>query len=159
MTVEMAAFYRRMLSVGLSDTYQRDIGLALEKEDPLSELLLDLAFCLSDTSKTISNLDDHIGDRALDEYRIYPMILAEMRELYSNGHLKLEQIAEALFGILEGAGLWYEGPWEELMYLSYGSDAAKAGFLCMDAFLASFAISLLGKNERRDNGDRDHRNI
>ena len=48
MTVEMAAFYRRMLSVGLSDTYQRDIGLALEREDPLSELLLELAFCLSD---------------------------------------------------------------------------------------------------------------
>lgn len=110
MTAEMAAFYRRMLSVGLTDTYERDMDLALEKEDPLSDLLLDLAFCLSDTDKTISILDDYIRARVLDEDKIYPLILNEMRERYVSGRLKLEQIAEMLFEILKEAGLWYEEP-------------------------------------------------
>lgn len=153
MTVEMAAFYRRMLSVGLSDTYQRDIGLALEKEDPLSVLLLELAFCLSDANKTISILDNYIGDCNLDEYTIYSMILEEMRELYRMGRFKLEQIAEILFGILEGAGLWYEGPWDQLMYLSCVYDEVKDGCLYMDDFLDSFAEYLLNENGRRDNND------
>ncbi len=153
MTVEMAAFYRRMLSVGLSNTYQRDIGLALEKEDPLSELLLDLAFCLSDVNKTISILDNYIGGCALDEYRIYPMIVAEMQALYNNNRLNLEQIAEALFGILEDAGLCYEGPWEKVMYLSYEYDEVKDGCLYMDDFLDSFTEYLSNENGRRDNND------
>lgn len=153
MTVEMAAFYRRMLSVGLSDTYQRDIGLALERKDPLSELLLELAFCLSDVNKTISILDNYIGDRVLNEYKIYPMILEEMRDLYNNKRFKLEQIAEMLFGILEGAKLWYEGPWERLMYLSYEYDEVKDGCLYMEDFLDSFAEYLLNKNGRNDSND------
>lgn len=119
MTAEMAAFYRRMLSVGLTDTYERDMDLALEKEDPLSDLLLDLAFCLSDTDKTISILDDYIRARVLDEDKIYPLILNEMRERYVSGRLKLEQIAEMLFEILKEAGLWYEEPWGDLIDLYY----------------------------------------
>ena len=153
MTVEMAAFYRRMLSVGLSDTYQRDIGLALEKESPLSTLLLELAFCLSDANKTISILDNYIGDRVLNEDKIYPMILEEMRDLYINKRFELEQIAEMLFGILESAKLWYEGPWERLMYLSYEYDEVKDGCLYMKDFLDSFAEYLLDKNGRNDSND------
>lgn len=143
MTTEMAAFYRRMLSVGVSDTYQCNIGIALENEEPLSELLLELAFCLSDTNQTISILDNYIGDSTLNEYSIYPMILAEMRALYERGRLSLEQTAVALFGILEGAELQFEGPWTELTYLSYEYDEAKDGYLHMDDFLASFSNYLL----------------
>lgn len=153
MTVEMAAFYRRMLSVGLSDTYEHDIGLALENEDPLPELLLDLAFCLSDTSKTISILDDYIYGRTLNEYQIYPMVLAEMRELYVSGSLKLEQIVEILFQILEGAGLWYAGPWEKLTYLYFEYEEAEDGWLDMNSYLSSFAKSILTEDERSDNDD------
>lgn len=152
-TVEMAAFYRRMLSVGLSDIYQRDIGLALEKEDPPSELLLELAFCLSDANKTISILDNYIGDCVLNEYKIYPMILEEIRELYNSKRFKLEQIAEMLLGILEGANLWHEGPWEKLIHLSYAYDEVKGGGLYMEDFLDSFAEYPLNKEGRNDNND------
>lgn len=139
MTVEMAAFYRRILSVGLTDTYQRGIGLALEKEDPLPEPLLDLAFCLSDINKTISILNGFIDDCSSDEFRIYPMILSEMRALYRSGRLKLAEIAEKLFGVLESAGLQCEEPWKDLVYLSYEYDEVKEGSIYLDDFLVSFA--------------------
>ena len=153
MNVEMAAFYRRMLSVGLSDTYERNIGLALEKEDPLSNLLLDLAFCLSDTNKTISILDNYIGDCALDENKIYPMILEEMQALYTNNQFTLEQIAELLFKILRGAELSFNGPWEKLTYLSYEYDEVTDGCLYMDDFLDSFAEYFLNEIGRSENND------
>ena len=55
--------------------------------------------------------------------------------------------------VLESAKLWYEGPWERLMYLSCEYDEVKDGCLYMEDFLDSFAEYLLDKNGRNDNND------
>lgn len=147
MTGEMAAFYRRMLSVGFSEPYQRDVGLALETENPLSDPHLDLAFCLSDTNKTISILDRYMDGRTLDEAQIYAMILAEMRQQYVSGSMSLGQVAKILFYILESADLWYVGPWEALTCQYYEYEEAEDGWINMESFLNSFAEYLLAGKE------------
>ena len=50
-----------------------------------------------------------------------------MRALYRSGRLKLAEIAEKLFGVLESAGLQCEEPWKDLVYLSYEYDEVKEG--------------------------------
>lgn len=159
MTPEQAVCYRRMLAVGMTDPYQRDLGFALEKEDPLSDLLLDLALCLSDTRQTVLILDDYIGICAVDEAKIHNMICAEMQKSYRNGSMDLLQIAETMFAILLRAGIWNEKAWQELRCLYYEYDEVKAGYWDMDHFLDSFSEYLFHKKERSACDDRDRRSI
>ena len=49
MTPERAAYHRLMLLSGLPEEYEQELDMALETEDPISPLVLDLAFCMSDT--------------------------------------------------------------------------------------------------------------
>ena len=48
MTPERAAYHRLMLLSGLREEFDRELDLALETEDPITDPVLDLAFCMSD---------------------------------------------------------------------------------------------------------------
>lgn len=147
MTAENAAFYRRMLSVGLSDTYFRDVERALEEEEPLSDLLLELALCPSDTSKAISVLDHYLENREPNEAVVHEMLFSELRNLHMNSSISLRQAAEAALAILESERLYHEEPWREVELLSYEYDEVKEGFLCMDDFLSDFFDVLYPKEK------------
>ena len=143
MTAEMAAFFRRMLSVGLSDAYQQYMEIALEEENPPSNLLLDLAFCLSDTNKTISILDDYIRDCTLNESNLYSMIVLELQKKVASGILTTEQYVKAVFAIMESGNLCNNTAWKTANQLSYLYCDAKNDYLTMDEFLATFSAYML----------------
>ena len=149
MTLEKAVFYRRMLSVGLSDTYQTEIECAIEQEALLSGLLLDLALCLSDINKTISVLDGYIAGREADEEQVYEMLLSELRKLYLSDAISLQQAAEALLTIQESESLYCGEGWSDLLFLSYEYDDVKDGYCSMEDFLKLFLKFLCpeGKGE------------
>ena len=128
MTLERAVFFRRLLSVGQTDTYVKSIEQALEQEESLSDLLLELAFCLSDIDKTISLLDHYISEREADEFVLYKMLLSEFRLLYSSGVLSLQKTAESLLYIHESNYLHCSKAWRDITHLSYVYDEVKDGY-------------------------------
>ena len=143
MTAETAAFFRRMLSVGLSDAYQQYMERALEEENPPSNLLLDLAFCLSDTNKTISILDNYIRGCTLNESILYPMIVSELQEKVANGILTTMQYAEAMIAIMESCRLCNSEDWKMINALSYLYYDAQNDYLTMEEFISMFSAEML----------------
>ena len=147
MTAENAVFYRRMLAVGLSGAYLRDVERALDEAEPLTDLLLELAFCLSDTDKTISVLDHYLENREPNEEIVYTMLLAELRSLYTSKSISLQRAAEALIAILKCDQLYWEEPWKELSELVYSYEEVEDGFWTMDDFLQDVHNILCSKGE------------
>ena len=61
MTPNQAVYYRLLLENGHPEELTKHIEHALETENPLSDLTLDLSLCFSDTKKMLTVLEDHIS--------------------------------------------------------------------------------------------------
>ena len=67
MTPERAQYHLLMLRMGEYDEYDRELDRLLLEQDPLSPLVLELAFCISDREQTISVLRNFLLDHPADE--------------------------------------------------------------------------------------------
>ena len=79
MTSEQAAYYRLLLINGYHEEVKKQIDHALETENPLSDLTLDLSMCFSDVKKQLSVLNRHIseiGEKNIDwDGAVFEMLL------------------------------------------------------------------------------------
>ena len=64
---EDAFYHKLMLMTGLDDGYDEWLNYYLESENPLSNIVLELACCGSDINKTISVLHNFCMEQPFDE--------------------------------------------------------------------------------------------
>ena len=67
MTPEQTMYHMLMLKLGRTEEYDRELDRLLEEQDPLSPLVLELAFCMSDRRETISVLHNFLLDHPADQ--------------------------------------------------------------------------------------------
>ena len=116
MTPEQAQYYLLMLRMGEYDEYDAALDRLLVEQDPLSPLVLELAFCMSDRRETISVLHNFLLDHPADEAQLMESQLAYVRKKYSEKAMTAVQAAEYLSRIY----FTYPGPepwWELWQYL------------------------------------------
>lgn len=118
MTPEVAEYHRAMLLVGLRDRFDKDFDQALENEDPLSDLILDLSTCASDLNQTISVLHHYTLDHPVDEQKVCELVLEDIRSRYRDGSLSKAQVVTTLYSIVSHLGKLLEEPWDAFTYLS-----------------------------------------
>ena len=63
---EDAFYHKILLMTGLDDSYDEWLNYYLESEDPLSDIVLELACCGSDVNKTISTLHSYCAEQPFD---------------------------------------------------------------------------------------------
>lgn len=114
MTPEQAQYYLLMLRMGEYDAYDRELDRILEEEDVLSDLVLELAFCMSDRGKTISVLHNFLLDHPADEKGLMERQLDWVREQYRDKTMTAVQAAEYLWKLTEIYG--FEEPWFGLYF-------------------------------------------
>ena len=136
MTPERAAYHRLMLLVGVREEYEQELDLALETEDPLSPLLLDLAFCMSDLSQTVSFLYNYTLDYSVDEQQVYDMIMAELRRQYVRGQMNAGEVCEILSKIQRICD--FGEPWIDLYTYLYEYELLDEGIISQEVFKTGF---------------------
>lgn len=119
MTPERAAYHYLMLSVGQREEFDRDFDEALEREDPLSDLTVQLcAAPPSDINACRSVLMNYYADHAVDGDMVYDLVWQDLRRRWQSGMPDAE-LANLAWAIQAEAQDCWEADWEELRELSY----------------------------------------
>ena len=149
MTPETSMYQRAMLLVGFGDRFERDFEEALEKEDPLSDLILSLCTCVSDRMQVLSVLNAYTLEHPADETQVCRMIREDVFGRYHSGELSRGQVVSTLYNIVLRLDKFWVDPWQSLTELSYEQELWADGILSDDVFNQCFDAWFL-RGERLD---------
>ena len=141
MTPEQAQYYLLMLRMGEYDEYDAALDRLLVEQDPLSPLVLELAFCMSDRRETISVLHNFLLDHPADEAQLMESQLEWVRKQYREKAMTATQAADYLYGLIV-ANAWNE-PWFDLWQYCDVCELYEDGFISQTVFEQCFEAALL----------------
>ena len=101
---EDAFYHKLMLMTGLDDGYDEWLNCYLESENPLSDIVLELAWCGSDVDRTISVLHQFCTERPFDEAAVCDRIRAYFKEAYDKNRMSKEEITSAMYRLALNVG-------------------------------------------------------
>lgn len=136
MTPEQAAYHRLMLLAGLPEAFEQELDQALEQEDPLTPLTLELACCMSDLNRTLSVLHNHLLDHPANEHQVYELVLAGFRRQYTEGKLDELRVCQCLTQIQSSCDAIE--PWIDLYPCLYDYELLEEGMICDEVFRRCF---------------------
>ena len=141
MTPEQAQYYLLMLRMGEYEEYDAALDRLLVEQDPLSPLVLELAFCMSDRRETISVLHNFLLDHPAEETQLMESQLAYVRKKYSEKAMTALQAADYLYGLIVANG-WNE-PWFDLWQYCDVCELYEDGLISQTVFEQCFEAALL----------------
>lgn len=110
MTHEEAYFHMILLQSGYTDIYDSTLNAYLEKEDPLSDIVLSLSFCETQ-EKAIHCLYDYTVDKGCDMQTVARYLRFYVKERYENGSMSAEDCLAAFHSFLIQTDAYHEKPW------------------------------------------------
>lgn len=125
MTPERAAYHATMLShalmlpQGLWDEFDRDFSEDLDREDPLSQLTLELTDVSSDVNGAIAALLRFCMDHRPDLSVVYDLVWSDLCRRYHSGSLTDHALCCLCRELSEFAEEQWETDWEDFRTLSY----------------------------------------
>ena len=141
MTPEQAQYYLLMLRMGEYDEYDAFLDRLLLEQDPLSPLVLELAFCMSDRRETISVLHNFLLDHPADEAQLMNQQLDWVRKQYREKAMTAVQAAAYLSRVYHTKS--GTEPWWELWRYIDAYDVYTDGYISQKVFETSFESQLL----------------
>lgn len=141
MTPEQAQHHLTMLKLGECDEYDRALDRLLLEQDPLSDLVLELACCMSDRRQTISVLHNFLLDHPADQQVLYDAYLTGLRRRYESGAMTPRQAAEYLYSLIVAHD--WEEPWSDLYRYCDMLDAYEDGLISQSVFEHCFEAAFL----------------
>ena len=105
------------LLLGWKDEYFRLLGLALEQEDPLSRITLELALCGSDTEAAISFLQHDPAVQAIREEVILRWLKDMLYEKYCQGNLLPDDLSRTYLGLSTSYDIYDDLFWYRVEHL------------------------------------------
>ena len=146
MKLDDAYYHLLLLQSGLDDGYDAWLDGYLETEDPLSDIVLNLASCGSNMNETISCLNAHCGLKpAVDERKICDRLRNFLKDAYHNGRMSQREVVDAMHRI----ALAHDAPWDsetdiwdEFYYMEDRLDLVDDGFASREVFDNAFEAFL-----------------
>lgn len=141
MTREDACYFKILLSAGLSDGYDEWLDHYLNIEDPLSDMVLNLALCGSDVNKTISCLYVFCAEQAFDEKLVCEKLRLFLKDAYYTGHFSKEEVLSYMyrFAAAQGdPGDFEIAVWDSMYYMDYYQSLVGEGLILQERFDSAF---------------------
>ena len=138
---EDAFYHKIMLMTGLDDGYDEWLNYYLESENPLSNIVLELACCGSDINKTISVLHNFCMEQPFDEVVVCDKLRAYLNDAYYTNRMSKEEILSTMYRFalnVGDTGDFYIHLWESMYYLYDYYSLAKNGIISWDNFDFAF---------------------
>ncbi len=129
MTREEAYYHKLMLSAGISDDYDKYISDVLEKENPLSDVVLDLSFCTADRNETLAVINDYVAEAEIDYAVVFDLIWQYVHNSWLSGDKTSYEIAKLMYDIAMylGEDKKHERPWSFMLWLDDYFELAELG--------------------------------
>lgn len=143
MTPERVAYYERMLLIGIREEFDIELNHALETEAPLSDLVLELAFCMSDTRQTISALHQETLRHQINELEVYRMVLEWAGKQYMQKCQTTQQLVDILYKIAMISDDAMGEPWHCMTEPYFIYDEVIDGYFTQESFDSAFENYIL----------------
>ena len=120
MTYEYAAYFRLLLLCGYNDELEEYVDAALVEEDPLSDIILELATTGQDVNKKLSVLNEYllqVKDSDIDyDKTVFELVMSFLRKRYVEDKMSMKSIVDLMYHISVYTDRYYDDPWNT-MYL------------------------------------------
>ncbi|MBE6871523.1 MAG: hypothetical protein E7491_06165 [Ruminococcaceae bacterium] len=141
MRLEDAYYFKILLLNGISDGYSEWLSTLLDQQDPLSDILLELSFCISDINKTISLLNNYCSGQPFDEKEVCDMLRKFLKNTYKENRFTKEEIISLMhrFVSAHAAPCDFDyATWGDMFYIDDYYSLAKDGTMSMEKFDRAF---------------------
>ena len=131
MTYEQAVYFRLLLFCGYTEELDTFVDAALEKQDPITDIILNLAFCGSDLLRSLSVLKEYIQQANESEIyydTVFQYVLPFLRRKYYDEKMPIDHLIDIMFQIAYGTDKYFDEPWRTMYLLSDYYEAAKSGY-------------------------------
>ena len=138
---EDALYYLILLVTGFEDEYDQWLDGFLEREDPLSDIVLELSFCRSDLNKTISILHNYISDAKINEDEVCTKLRLFLKEAFYSGKFNKAETVDLMHEFVIKRHGWYgfdDYCWINMYYFTNDYDLAQDGIIAWDNFDKAF---------------------
>ena len=142
MKLDDAYYHLLLLQSGLDDGYDAWLDGYLEEEDPLSDIVLNLASCGSNVNETISCLNAYCGKKpAVDERQLCDRLRNYLKDAYHSGRMSQREVVEVMHRIaLANGDPWgvEVDLWDEFYYMEDRLDLVDDGIASREVFDEAF---------------------
>lgn len=128
-SLEEARYWEMRLQTGLDADYDMWLDKRLVEEDPLSELVTDLAFCRSNRAETLHYLHEYTVDKSIDEDTLFTLVWQYLHDLYVEGQMENGALINAMYALAEASGNIHEEPWHSMDAIGILYEEAEDGYL------------------------------
>ena len=146
MKLDDAYYHLLLLKSGLDDSYDKWLDGYLEAEDPLSEIVLNLALCGSKVNETISCLNAYCGWKpTVDERGICDRLRNYLKDAYHSGRMSQREVVNAMYRIASAHGDpddYYFDIWGDFYYLEDSLHLVECGIISEEVFQEAFLLFL-----------------
>ena len=140
MTREEACYYKILLSNGITDGYSQWLNEHLESEDPLSDIVLNLSFCESNTDETIRYLHNYCAEEKFDEKAVCTMLREFLKKTYYEKRFSMEEVCSLMYGFsqtVDDPG-GFDNIWLDMFSMKAIYEESADGYLSMNDFVKAF---------------------
>ncbi len=145
MTIERACYHKLMLEASLTGSFDRELDELLEREDPLSELVLALSTCGGDRNEQIHILNEFVLSvprEQIDADAVFSLVAKDFLARCENGSEDLEEMLRQMHTVAKASGFDEDDPWASMETLYYLYDDIERGWTT-EAKLRQALVSLL----------------
>ncbi|MBQ8289157.1 MAG: hypothetical protein IJX76_10435 [Clostridia bacterium] len=118
MTREDALYQKLLLAAGFWELYEPWLAEFVEKEDPLSDLALDLSWCGGNHNEIVSCLHRYTIEGEVDEAVVAERLRQFVKERHEKGLLTVDGCMSAFYRFASKIELLVHPSWKYMMYLS-----------------------------------------
>ncbi len=117
MTREDALYQKLLLAAGFVEQYEPWLAEFVEREDPLSDLTLDLSWCGGNYNEIVSCLHRYSIEGEVDDLAVAERLRLFVKEQYDSGKINIDKCMSAFYRFARE--MWgYSDPWNYMMKLS-----------------------------------------
>ena len=145
MNREEAYYYKLLLINGIRADYDSWLNSYLETEGPLSDIVLNLAFCTSDTDKTVSYLHSYCFEAPFDEKIVCEKLRLFLKEAYNKNIYTMEDVCTLMYNLSMAHGDPSDfklDSWYDMFYLPEYFELANDGVISQEKFEKAFLLYL-----------------
>lgn len=143
MPYEYAVYFKLLLLCGYNEDLQQYVDSALEEEDPLSDIILELSMTGQDDKKKLSVLNEYllqVKDSDIDyDKAVFELVMSFLKKKYIEDVMSMKDITELMYRIAVHTDRYFDEPWST-MYLmwDYYYDAESGWTTDKDDFKRKF---------------------
>ncbi len=142
-TREDAYYFMILLNLGIRDEFDKCLDFHLENEDPLSEIVMNLALCGLDVNKTITCLMSYSKQAPTDYSEVCTRLRMFLKNGYESGTYTLPETVNLMyrFAAIHGdpGDCDFNYGWQDMFYLEEYYSLAEDGIIPRENFNRAFS--------------------